>query len=177
MNKIKEAQEKFKDTFFMCQNMQTGYDSAVLHAKPDNGVLNGNTDIKNMELEDYLKAYDRIIEIAKECEEIVAKFADGRKRLSQSESMIMYFVKNHQLATQTTIHILREAMELYDLRVGDDQTTNEKCEFLYEQFKELNPMLIMWRNRIFGATKFTSCLDMKLDSLINQSGNYGNYYG
>ena len=174
---IKQAEEQFNLTFYMLLDMQTGFDSGLLHAKPDTSELQGKTDIAKMELEDYLKAYDRIIEITNECESIVKKFSDGRKRLSESESMIMYFVKNHQLATQNTMHLLREAMELYDLRVGDQQTTAQKCEFIYEKFKDLTPILIMWRNRIFGATKFSSCLDMKLESLINKSGNYGNFYG
>ena len=174
---IKQAEEQFNLTFYMLLDMQTGFDSGLLHAKPDTSELQGKTDIAKMELEDYLKAYDRLIEITNECESIVKKFSDGRKRLSESESMIMYFVKNHQLATQNTMHLLREAMELYDLRVGDQQTTAQKCEFIYEKFKDLTPILIMWRNRIFGATKFSSCLDMKLESLINKSGNYGNFYG
>ena len=174
---IKQAEEQFNLTFYMLLDMQTGFDSGLLHAKPDTSELQGKTDIAKMELEDYLKAYDRLIEITNECESIVKKFSDGRKRLSESESMIMYFVRNHQLATQNTMHLLREAMELYDLRVGDQQTTAQKCEFIYEKFKDLTPILIMWRNRIFGATKFSSCLDMKLESLINKSGNYGNFYG
>ena len=174
---IKQAEEQFNLTFYMLLDMQTGFDSGLLHAKPDTSELQGKTDIAKMELEDYLKAYDRLIEITNECESIVKKFSDGRKRLSESESMIMHFVKNHQLATQNTMHLLREAMELYDLRVGDQQTTAQKCEFIYEKFKDLTPILIMWRNRIFGATKFSSCLDMKLESLINKSGNYGNFYG
>ena len=177
IQKITDAEEKFSKTYYMLLDMQTGFDSGLLHAKPDTSDLKGNADINKMELEDYMKAYDRIIEITNECEEIVKKFSDGRKRLSKSESMIMYFVKNHQLATQNTMHLLREAMELYDLRIGDQQTTAEKCDFIYGKFKDLSPILIMWRNRIFGATKFSSCLDMKIESLINKSVNYGNFYG
>ena len=96
IQKITDAEEKFSKTYYMLLDMQTGFDSGLLHAKPDTSDLKGNADINKMELEDYMKAYDRIIEITNECEEIVKKFSDGRKRLSKSESMIMYFVKNHQ---------------------------------------------------------------------------------
>ena len=177
IQKIKNAEDKFSKTFYLLLATQTEFDSELLHAKPDTTELQGKTDIAKMELEDYMRAYDRIIEITNECESIVKKFVDGRKRVSESESMIMHFVKNHQLSTQNTIHLLREAMELYDLRIGDQQTTAEKCDFIYGKFKDLSPILIMWRNRIFGATKFSSCLDMKIESLINKSGNYGNFYG
>jgi len=69
----------------------------------------------------------------------------------------------YQELTLANTILIRRAIELLDFQNNDSDS--DKCVYMNSVFEPLPPTLKIYKNRIFGASKFSACLDMSNSSL------------